>query len=161
MSDTTPCAHRQFFGAREFCPDCGLSRAEVLVEACAPFLKDDETPAECIARNRQDASGCLTMLIDERRKVESLRSRLAAVVGIVQRTLQPAGSPPLGDEEILVRWICDSTLARLAKVETALQRCADYLDTSATCNSDRAMASMARAALAADSATHRETVSHD
>lgn len=88
MSDTTPCAHHQFFGAREFCPDCGLSRAEVLVEACAPFLKDDETPAECIARNRQDASGCLTMLIDERRKVESLRSRLAAAEALLREEIR-------------------------------------------------------------------------
>lgn len=77
MTDASPCSHLQFFGAREFCPDCGLSRTEALVEACAPFLKDDETPAECIVRNRRDVDGCLTMLIDERRKVESLRSRLA------------------------------------------------------------------------------------
>lgn len=77
MTDTSPCSHLQFFGEREFCPDCGLSRTEALVEACAPFLKDDETPAECIVRNRRDVDGCLTMLIDERRKVESLRSRLA------------------------------------------------------------------------------------
>lgn len=77
MTDTTPCAHHQFFGAREFCPDCGLSRTEVLVEACGPFLKDGETPAECIARNRRDVDGCLTMMIAERRKVEAIASRLA------------------------------------------------------------------------------------
>lgn len=34
------------------------------------------------------------------------------------------------------------------RLRGALQRCADYLDASASCNSDRAMASMARAALA-------------
>lgn len=79
MSDTTPCAHHQFFGAREFCPDCGLSRTEVLVEACSPFLKDGETPAECIARNRRDVDGCLTMLIEERRKVEALRAERDAL----------------------------------------------------------------------------------
>lgn len=33
------------------------------------------------------------------------------------------------------------------RLREALQRCAAYLDTAATCNSDRAMASMARAAL--------------
>ena len=64
MSDTANCCHKQFVGQREFCPDCGLSRTEVLVEACAPFLKDDETPAECIRRNRKDDDGCLSMLID-------------------------------------------------------------------------------------------------
>jgi hypothetical protein len=37
--------------------------------------------------------------------------------------------------------------AEVERLREALQRCADYLDTSATCNSDRAMASMARAAL--------------
>lgn len=44
-------------------------------------------------------------------------ARLAEVVGIVQRTLQPAGSPPPGGEEILIRWICDSANARLAEAE--------------------------------------------
>lgn len=43
---------------------------------------------------------------------------------------------------------------RLAEAERLLQRCADYLETSATCNSDRAMASAAHAFLGtADSAS--------
>lgn len=91
MTDASPCSHLQFFGAREFCPDCGLSRTEALVEACAPFLKDDETPAECIVRNRRDVDGCLTMLIDERRKVESLRSRLAEARCVCDEQATDAG----------------------------------------------------------------------
>lgn len=90
MTDASPCSHLQFFGAREFCPDCGLSRTEALVEACAPFLKDDETPAECIVRNRRDVDGCLTMLIDERRKVESLRSRLAEAEALLREIREDA-----------------------------------------------------------------------
>lgn len=97
MTDASPCSHLQFFGAREFCPDCGLSRTEALVEACAPFLKDDETPAECIVRNRRDVDGCLTMLIDERRKVESLRSRLAEAEQLLKAAVDAwrGDGPPL------------------------------------------------------------------
>ena len=74
MRDTNPCNHHQLIGQREFCPDCGLSRTEVLVESCAPFLKDDETPAECIRRNRKDVEGCMTMLVAERREKGALRA---------------------------------------------------------------------------------------
>lgn len=93
MSDTTPCAHHQFFGAREFCPDCGLSRTEALVEACAPFLKDDETPAECLARNRRDVDGCLSMLVAEKRKTKTLEARLAEVERLLQEVYDCRHSP--------------------------------------------------------------------
>jgi hypothetical protein len=46
------------------------------IEACAPFLKEGETPAECIARNRADVDGCLSLLIAERRKAAALRDAL-------------------------------------------------------------------------------------
>ena len=84
MSDTANCCHKQFVGQREFCPDCGLSRTEVLVEACAPFLKDDETPAECIRRNRKDVDGCLSMLIDEKRKNAALRTERDEAVALLR-----------------------------------------------------------------------------
>ena len=77
MNDAANCMHRQFSESQSYCPDCGLSRSEVLVAACEPLLKDGETPAECIARNRRDVDGCLTMLVAEKRKTEALRARLA------------------------------------------------------------------------------------
>ena len=80
MSDTANCCHKQFVGQLEFCPDCGLSRNEVLIAECAPFLKDDETPAECIRRNRKDVDGCLSLLVAEKRKnADLLRERDEAV----------------------------------------------------------------------------------
>ena len=90
MSDTTPCSHYQLIGQREFCPDCGLSRAEVLVESCAPFLKDDETPAECIRRNRKDVDGCLTLLIAEKRKNEALRAERDEAVELLREIREDA-----------------------------------------------------------------------
>jgi hypothetical protein len=38
------------------------STAQALVDACAPYLKDGETPAECIARNRKDVDIALSLL---------------------------------------------------------------------------------------------------
>ena len=52
---------------------------------CSPFLKDEETPAECIARNRRDVDGCLTMLVAEKRKTESLAARLAEAEDAIER----------------------------------------------------------------------------
>lgn len=39
--------------------------------ACAPFLKEGETPAECIERNRKDTDAVLTLLAQEKRKNET------------------------------------------------------------------------------------------
>ena len=77
MNDAANCMHRQFTESQSYCPDCGLSRSEVLMAACEPYLKDEETPAECIARNRRDVDGCLTMLVAEKIKTEALQARLA------------------------------------------------------------------------------------
>lgn len=84
MNDTPNCTHRQFTESQSYCPDCGLSRSEVLMAACEPYLKDEETPAECIARNRRDVDGCLTMLIAERRKADALAARLAEAEALLR-----------------------------------------------------------------------------
>lgn len=41
-------------------------------DACEPFLKEGETPAECIERNRADTDSVLTLLAQEKRKNERL-----------------------------------------------------------------------------------------
>lgn len=41
--------------------------AQRLVEECAPFLKEGETPAECIARNRRDAEAVFLYYSDAHR----------------------------------------------------------------------------------------------
>ena len=46
--------------------------------ACTPYLKDGETPAECIQRNRKDVTQLLWMLAKERELVEQQASELAA-----------------------------------------------------------------------------------
>ncbi len=62
--------------------------AEALVQACAPLLKDGETPAECIARNRQDTDTTLGLLASERRAVEALLAQGAAEQKAVDMALE-------------------------------------------------------------------------
>lgn len=45
--------------------------ATQLVAECEPFLKEDETPAQCIARNRADTDAVLTLLVKEKRRTEA------------------------------------------------------------------------------------------
>ena len=119
MTDSPNCTHRQFTESQSYCPDCGLSRSEVLVATCEPFLKDDETPAECIARNRRDADGCLTMLIAERRKVEALRWRLAEVEEELAQWRATGESVTRNEHAIA---------ARLAKAERTLRDIYSYAE---------------------------------
>jgi len=48
------------------------------LEDCQSFLKDGETPAECIARNRADLSIALGLLAQEKQKNELLPGRAKA-----------------------------------------------------------------------------------
>ena len=48
------------------------------LEDCQPYLKDGETPAECIARNRADLSIALGLLAQEKQKNEPLPLRSKA-----------------------------------------------------------------------------------
>lgn len=43
-----------------------------LLDACAPYLKEGETPAECIARNRRDVDIALSSLARDRARVAEL-----------------------------------------------------------------------------------------
>ena len=47
------------------------------IDDCAPFLKEDETPAQRIERERADTEAVLKLLISEKREVERLRKELA------------------------------------------------------------------------------------
>src|SRR6266850_519224 len=47
----------------------GISEASQLLEACAPYLKDDETPAQRIERERRESDGLITLLAQEKRRV--------------------------------------------------------------------------------------------
>lgn len=70
-----------------------LSGAEVIVGAidavlaCESLLKEEETPAECIERNRKDADAVLTLLAQEKRTTESLRRDLADPPADVQEAV--------------------------------------------------------------------------
>ena len=48
------------------------------LEDCQPYLKDGETPAECIARNRADLNIALGLLAQEKQKNEPLPLRSKA-----------------------------------------------------------------------------------
>jgi hypothetical protein len=53
-----------------------------------------------------------------RAEVERLRAEKTEIIGIVQRW-QPAGSPPPGSPQMLVRWICQTLEARAERAEAA------------------------------------------
>jgi len=54
----------------------------------------------------------------EEAQKHELRVHLTEVVGIVQRFMQPGGSPPPGDEIVLVEWIARDVARRIMKSET-------------------------------------------
>lgn len=56
----------------------GCPRVAALEAECAPFLKDGETPAECIARWRAEAVAILELLRQERVRSEKAEAELAA-----------------------------------------------------------------------------------
>lgn len=72
-----------------------MEACQGLLNACAPFLKDGETPAECIARNRKDTDSVLTLLAREKRQNEAFEAgRVNAPSGTTseQVAIAPKGS---------------------------------------------------------------------
>lgn len=61
-------------------PEVGTSgvalpaEAQRLVDECAPFLKDGETPAECIERNRKDAQTAISAYYNDAHRYRALRA---------------------------------------------------------------------------------------
>lgn len=51
---------------------------QMLLE-CKPYLKDGETPAQRIVRERRDTETVLMMLIREKRKTERMREALSQI----------------------------------------------------------------------------------
>lgn len=49
------------------------------VAACEPFLKQQETPAQCIARNRKDAAQALKMCSNAMKRAEQLEKVLQEI----------------------------------------------------------------------------------
>lgn len=43
-----------------------VAEQAALLDACAPYLKEGETPAECIARNRRDVDTAMTSMVRDR-----------------------------------------------------------------------------------------------
>lgn len=50
-----------------------------LLAACEPYLKDGETPAERIERERRDTTAALELLIREKRKTEVMLAALKRI----------------------------------------------------------------------------------
>jgi hypothetical protein len=46
-----------------------ITQARRLIDECQPYLKDDETPAQCIARNRADANAVCGLLAKDRASI--------------------------------------------------------------------------------------------
>ena len=51
------------------------------MEDCQPFLKDGETPAECLARNRSDLDTALKLLAAEKKNKESYQAHSCDIEG--------------------------------------------------------------------------------
>ena len=57
-----------------------LRRLDALIEACTPYLKDGETPAERIQRERKDTEAMTRLYAKERAKTEALLAALKEVL---------------------------------------------------------------------------------
>lgn len=69
--------------------------------ACAPFLKDGETPAECIQRWRADAAGVLELLRQEKlrsEKVEAACAQMREALQGLEDWLADCDDPELVDD---------------------------------------------------------------
>lgn len=64
-----------------------------LLEACAPYLKDGETPAERIERERRDVSTAVKALAHERVRNAELRVRVADCFMIIRRLAHNGSAP--------------------------------------------------------------------
>jgi len=54
-----------------------------------------------------------------RQRVSDLEAERRDIIGLIQARLQPAGSPPPGSLRVLVSWIIDATLQRVADLQDA------------------------------------------
>jgi hypothetical protein len=80
-------------------------KARALIDSCEPYLKDGETPADGLARNRSDIDALLTLLATERRKVCDLEAEIASL---------RACEPKKDSQSIRSDRISESTIARMA-----------------------------------------------
>lgn len=62
-----------------------LIRLRKLVDDCAVYLKDGETPAQRIERERNEVMTLLSMLSIEKNHAESLRAELAGIDSVLAR----------------------------------------------------------------------------
>ena len=100
-----------------------MSREPRCVECDLPEFHTTER--ECIAAlkarlARKSASPFWSVTLPSHGMAADLtaaRERLTAVIGEAQR-FQPPGSPPSGDERVLVVWICRTAEERAARAET-------------------------------------------
>lgn len=98
------------FELEQWCMESTALEDRALIAACAPYLKDGETPAECIARNRADIDSVLTLLAQAKQSVQHLAT--CATNGHVyghagacifcgepkSTPVEPAGAAPEGRE---------------------------------------------------------------
>ena len=69
-----------------------IERLRSLVDACSVYLKEDETPAQRIERERADTEAVLKLLLKEKRAVERLRKDLAEKDDYIRTVSRPMGA---------------------------------------------------------------------
>ena len=71
-----------------------------------------------------DHAGLIRLCEQQAGKIAELgedRSNLIAMTALIQTKLQSAGSPPPGGIMVLAQWVVDTTVKRIARLETDLQ----------------------------------------
>ena len=57
-----------------------------ILQACKPYLKDGETPAECIQRNRSDVGSVMSLLAKEKFRIEAAQKLADDVYEILEQS---------------------------------------------------------------------------
>jgi hypothetical protein len=97
--------------------------------ACAPYLKDGETPVQCIKRNRTDIDALMGLLAAEKRKNETLETERTACAAIAREVKSHYYT---GEGAVAARWIAEAIEARGERPTAAICG-ARHQETGATC----------------------------
>lgn len=88
---------------------------------CAPYQKEGETPAQCIARNRKDLSATLGMLADEKKNSESLQEYLQWSRALLLQAVPHVEASGDGELENLLRKFAEESKGLISRGNTAQQ----------------------------------------
>ena len=95
-----------------------------LITACEPYLKDGETPAECIQRNRDDTGAVMKLLEKEKRKYEALVDGVKSAQSHTEETLRLLQWDKLGWD------VPEEVIESLEKADSELRALIEHMEVS-------------------------------